>query len=116
MFFHLFPEAEQEDLTQRIHALMSKKPGSMIFGVHSGTPDGLEGSYPNPRGSMRYLHSPQSFKILWERTFGADKIDVDCSFGLADWNWDEEERKVMNSSEAVGPPPGWLTWTVKLIA
>jgi hypothetical protein len=115
-FFHLFPQAEQEDLVVRIHALMSKKPGSFIFGSQSAKDDGAEGNYPNPRGETRYLHSPRSFRALWEKAFGTDKVEIECLYGPSEWIWDEEESKAMNFAPGEEPRHGWLTWMVKVIS
>lgn len=70
--FHLFDEPMQADLAKRLTALLSDKPGSLIFGQHGGldkkgfTPT----TYPVTR--ERFLHGPESFIDLFQE-LGFDK-------------------------------------------
>jgi hypothetical protein len=111
-FFHLFTLDLQIDLAKRIHALLSKKPGSMILGTNGG--EVKAGQTLNPRGQVRYAHNPESFKKLWNDVFGADKIEVDCVYEEVEWKWDEEEAKIMQLEQ--GKSHGRLVWRVKVIS
>ena len=62
-FFHLFNEEKQFELGKRLAALLDPRPGSTIFGTHSGTP--VEGQRPDPFTKM-FCHSPESWTQMWE--------------------------------------------------
>ncbi|KAG7093982.1 hypothetical protein E1B28_007612 [Marasmius oreades] len=92
--FHLFDEETQPRLIERLVALLSSRPGSMIFGQEVG----LERTGKLPfqiRERDVYCHSPESWKALWEGLFPG-KVEVEAVLestslpeeGLGLWlNW-----------------------------
>jgi hypothetical protein len=89
-FFHLFDEGTQKELARRIASLLSKEPGSIIFGSSAGEPDGKERVGINPRREQRYLHSPSSWKKLWETEILPGQVEVQAFHSEIEWNWGEE--------------------------
>ena len=65
-FFHLFDEEKQLNLARALAGLLSPEPGSMIFGVHIGSPE--KGFQPSISGRDHHLwcHSPESWTELWD--------------------------------------------------
>ena len=61
--FHLFSEERQLELAKRLAALLDPRPGSIIFGSHSGAPvkGGRHGFY-----SSMFCHSAESWTQIWE--------------------------------------------------
>ena len=61
--FHLFSEERQLELAKRLAALLDPRPGSIIFGSHSGAPvkGGRHGFY-----SSMFCHSAESWTQMWE--------------------------------------------------
>jgi len=74
-FFHLFGEELQSKLAHQMAGLISRQPGSIIFGVHGGLPT------PGFRNAQRgnWAHSPESWTELWEGILGKDKCKVTAS-------------------------------------
>jgi hypothetical protein len=66
-FFHLFDEEKQLHLARALAGLLSPEPGSMIFGVHIGTPEkkGFEPSLTR-KDHRLWCHSPESWTELWD--------------------------------------------------
>jgi len=62
-FFHLFNEAQQFELAQKMASLLSPQAGSVIFGVHRGQLQ--KGTRINSRGQNAFAHSPTSWEELW---------------------------------------------------
>ncbi|KAG5650637.1 hypothetical protein H0H81_011534, partial [Sphagnurus paluster] len=65
-FFHVFSEAEQLTIAQRLASLLAPTPGAVIFGEHASKPEA--GLYPHPMfvsGGM-FCHSPASWTALWD--------------------------------------------------
>lgn len=62
-FFHLFNKEQQLELGKRLAALLDSRPGSIIFGSHSGTP--IRGQRPDPF-TKKFCHSPESWTQMWE--------------------------------------------------
>ncbi|THV02798.1 hypothetical protein K435DRAFT_652479 [Dendrothele bispora CBS 962.96] len=75
--FHLFDAPQQRLLARKLVTLLSLTAGSVIFGMQQG--NYVEGEVVNPRQERVYLHSPDSWKELWEGLFpkGTVRIDVD---------------------------------------
>ncbi|TFY68443.1 hypothetical protein EVJ58_g1016 [Rhodofomes roseus] len=70
MFFHLFDEAKQLALAQRLASLLSPVPGSLIFGRHfsadvKGVRDLLTTGDDTPGVSRLFCHSRESWTALW---------------------------------------------------
>ena len=66
-FFHLFDEEKQLHLARALAGLLSPEPGSMILGLHIGTPEkkGFEPSITR-RDHRLWCHSPESWTELWD--------------------------------------------------
>ena len=67
LLFHLFSEEKQLHLARALAGLLSPEPGSMIIGLHIGTPEkkGFEPS--NTLADQRiWCHSPESWTELWD--------------------------------------------------
>ncbi|TFK50836.1 hypothetical protein OE88DRAFT_1659936 [Heliocybe sulcata] len=76
-FFHLFDEAGQFELAQRMASLLSPQPGSIIFGSHRGLPQ--KGMRTNARGQQSFAHSPESWDELWNGSiFEKGRVRVDA--------------------------------------
>ncbi|EMD35921.1 hypothetical protein CERSUDRAFT_115828 [Gelatoporia subvermispora B] len=79
-FFHLFSEEEQYKLAQSLAGLLSPKPGSMIFGAHSGREvPGLRTEFaPKEPGKYMFCHSPESWAELWDgKIFRKNSVKVE---------------------------------------
>jgi len=83
LFFHLFDEGKQLELARRLAALLSPKPGSVIFGGHYGRPE--KGSRMedfgdgNPR--IHFWHSPDSWAEIWNgKVFKEGEVKVDLTW------------------------------------
>jgi hypothetical protein len=65
-FFHLFGEEKELYVARALAGLLSPEPGSVIFGLHVGSPD--KGFIPSPmHGDRRmFCHSPESWAQLWD--------------------------------------------------
>ncbi|KAF9266942.1 hypothetical protein L218DRAFT_758414 [Marasmius fiardii PR-910] len=72
--FHLFIEEKQVELALAISSLLSPRPGSLIFGVQFGfeTP----GLYHYR--STRYIHSPESWKKVWQSVFPEGSVKIEA--------------------------------------
>lgn len=73
--FHLFNEEKQFELGKRLAVLLDPRPGSIIFGSHSGMP--VKGQ---SRGVLpkRFCHSPGSWTRMWEeQIFKKGQVKVD---------------------------------------
>ncbi|POW06700.1 hypothetical protein PSHT_10276 [Puccinia striiformis] len=67
--FHLFDEARQKTLAERCALLLSDEPGSAIFGMQMG-------GYTKGFESKVFVHSPESWRELWDSIFGPNKVKV----------------------------------------
>ncbi|KAA1075385.1 hypothetical protein PGT21_034581 [Puccinia graminis f. sp. tritici] len=68
--FHFFDEAGQRKLAERCALLLSDEAGSTIFGMHiGGVKKGLE-------SHKMYVHSPETWKELWESIFAPRKVKL----------------------------------------
>ena len=65
-FFHLFDEEKQLHVARALAGLLSQEPGSVIFGMHVGSPE--KGIIPSPIPGELYMfcHSPESWTELWD--------------------------------------------------
>ncbi|TDL28239.1 hypothetical protein BD410DRAFT_782211 [Rickenella mellea] len=63
-FFHLFNEAQQLIVAQRLASLLSPEPGSMIFGQHGGVKD--KGPFTSFDGVTTFNHSIESWREMWD--------------------------------------------------
>ncbi|KZT53672.1 hypothetical protein CALCODRAFT_500807 [Calocera cornea HHB12733] len=97
-FFHLFDEEHQEKLAYLTGSLLSKKPGSLIFGSHGGL---VTPGVRNERGA--WGHSPESWTELWETVLGKGKCEVKAE--LRNWRGRAGDR-VQNHA---------LVWSVTII-
>ncbi|TFK75136.1 hypothetical protein BDN72DRAFT_559671 [Pluteus cervinus] len=74
-FFHLFDEANQFELAERVASLLSPLPGSILFGSHAGIP--VAGIRQHPFGVGMFCHSPESWTELWDgKIFEKGTVDV----------------------------------------
>ncbi|KAF9266941.1 hypothetical protein L218DRAFT_956033 [Marasmius fiardii PR-910] len=68
--FHLFDEEKQVELAKAISSLLYPRSGSMIFGIQLGQEVAGVRELKHPdntnRQSQRFLHSPESWKELWD--------------------------------------------------
>jgi hypothetical protein len=62
-FFHLFNEEKQFELAKRLAALLDPRPGSIIFGSHTGVP--VKGQ-PSDIFPKMFCHSSESWTKMWE--------------------------------------------------
>lgn len=83
-FFHLFEEEGQLKAARALASLLSPEPGSMIIGDHIAAPEPK--SIINPRGEKIFLHSPDSWKALWDGTV-FEKGAVAVEVMLHDFDW-----------------------------
>jgi hypothetical protein len=94
-FFHLFDEAGQAELARKLGSLLSRKPGSTIYGAHRGRL--RAGRAEKTRIGDIYCHSPLSWTSLWqEQVFHESagisvQVDVDWRDGAED----KEQDRVM---------------------
>ncbi|THV02824.1 hypothetical protein K435DRAFT_748703 [Dendrothele bispora CBS 962.96] len=70
--FHLFREEPQRQLAKKFASLLSPVPGSVIFGLHRGSPEPREKT--NHRGETIFCHSPESFKRVWTGGEGEEGV------------------------------------------
>jgi hypothetical protein len=94
-FFHLFDEASQTQLARRLGSLLSRTPGSTIYGAHRGRP--TAGRVENSRIGDIYCHSPSSWTSLWQEKafpepFG---VSVQVNVQIRDKPDDQELDRVM---------------------
>jgi len=74
-FFHLFLEAEQEQIARALAGLLSPEPGSMLLGVHGA--QSTKGFWsPTGHDYRMFCHSCDSWKELWEEIFGKGNIQA----------------------------------------
>ncbi|THU82649.1 hypothetical protein K435DRAFT_831630 [Dendrothele bispora CBS 962.96] len=84
--FHLFNEADQNRLAERLAGLLSRSPGSMIFGTQTGrhekgyrtealSPPASHGGY---LGNNTFCHSVASWTEMWLGVFPAGTIRVEA--------------------------------------
>ncbi|KAJ7907966.1 hypothetical protein B0H13DRAFT_2233363 [Mycena leptocephala] len=102
--FHLFSEEEQLDLARSLAGLLAPLPGSIILGSHNGGPSKGVGRRFKSQGVGRpfmFLHSPESWRELWEGVFPRGTIKVEAELEESTW--------------VDGYDRGWLTWSVSRI-
>lgn len=107
-FFHLFGEEKQFELAERVASLLDPRPGSIIFGSHSGTPvkGKRQGSF---EGACS--HSPKSWTELWEeRVFEKGQVRVTATLVEVDV---VAERYDQIIPVMEGIKPYWLLWSVE---
>lgn len=64
--FDVLGEGEQVELGKRLAALLDPRPGSIIFGSHTGAPSGGQRNEMFPKIPC---HSPESWIQIWEEQF-----------------------------------------------
>ncbi|KAJ7637600.1 hypothetical protein DFH06DRAFT_1002399 [Mycena polygramma] len=62
--FHLFSEENQLLLARKLAALLTPRPGSIIFGCHGAQP--TKGYVPGTDGKRMFCHSPESWRAMWD--------------------------------------------------
>lgn len=78
-FFHLFTEEQQIDLARRLAGLLDPRPGSIIFGAHSGL--AKKGIFIGDFCPPTFCHSPESWCALWgEEVFPKGTVRVEARF------------------------------------
>lgn len=91
-FFHLFDEVGQTELARKLGSLLSRRPGSTIYGAHRGRL--TAGRAEKTRIGDIYCHSPLSWTSLWrEQVFPESsgisvQVDVDFRDGPEDQDLD----------------------------
>ncbi|KZV95797.1 hypothetical protein EXIGLDRAFT_734645 [Exidia glandulosa HHB12029] len=112
-FFHLFDEAKQVEVAKRCAALLSKEPGSLIFGTHGGA-----ASARAFEDRDAYAHSPESWATMWMK-----QVITDGSIAV-EARLIPREQLLQHSAEIVKEPQGpaapipdegWLEWVVRRI-
>ena len=104
-FFHLFNEDKQFELAKRVASLLDPSPGSIIFGVHGGTPVKGARKLFNVEG---FRHSPESWTELWEeQIFKEGQVKVTTS--LVEMGGDVE---TFGTALPQGEKRWWLFWSV----
>ncbi|KZT41365.1 hypothetical protein SISSUDRAFT_981979 [Sistotremastrum suecicum HHB10207 ss-3] len=84
-FFHLFNEEQQHVVAEKLAALLSPEPGSVIFGSHMGAFQ--KGDRLNGVGRAIFAHSEDSWKDLWDGDiFPKGKVEVSTSLKQVDRN------------------------------
>ncbi|KAG5650140.1 hypothetical protein H0H81_000555 [Sphagnurus paluster] len=92
LFFHLFTEAEQLIIAQRLASLLAPTPGAVIFGEHTGKPEA--GLYPHTlcASVAMFCHSPASWTALWDgEVFEKGTVRVECGLDEMYSNGGREE-------------------------
>ena len=105
-FFHLFDEEKQLNLARALAGLLSPEPGSMIFGVHIGSPE--KGFQPSISGRDHHLwcHSPESWTELWDGlVFEKDVVKVQSK--LVHW-----QRRNVEPDAPQNATVNILVWSV----
>lgn len=100
-FFHLFDEARQQELAERLATLLSPQPGSVIFGRHGGN---SEKGYSEQSTAVHRLfrHSPESWVELWDgQVFEKGMVKVEAKL-------EQIERPEVNGKSFAT----WLIWSV----
>ncbi|KAF5373310.1 hypothetical protein D9615_007401 [Tricholomella constricta] len=79
--FHLFDEARQLELAQRLATLLSPLPGSVIFGSHIGKPEkGWLRSDAGLDEPKLFCHSPETWQDLWDgQVFGKGTVHIEAT-------------------------------------
>ena len=107
-FFHIFNEEKQFELCKRLGALLDPRPGSIIFGSHSGMPVKGERS-----GTFRkaFSHSPESWTQVWEeQIFEKGQVKVNTVLEELNIALERRERAVPDQE---GTKAYWLFWSVE---
>lgn len=102
--FHLFSEEEQLDLARSLAGLLAPLPGSIILGSHMARHSkgvGRRFMCQGARQPFMFLHSPESWRELWEGVFPRGTIKVEAELEESTW--------------VDGYDRGWLTWSVSRI-
>ncbi|KZV95798.1 hypothetical protein EXIGLDRAFT_834083 [Exidia glandulosa HHB12029] len=113
-FFHLFDEEKQLEIAKRCAALLSKEPGSLIFGSHGGA---LTARPFADRDA--YAHSPESWKKMWEEEAVPDGSFV-VEAKVIPWAQVLRQdspviQKFLRGPDAPKPDEGWLEWVVRCV-
>ena len=116
LVFHLFTEDKQLELAQRLGALLSPLPGSMIFGLHVGLP--APGIHTRDYSGLQiFSHSPDSWRTLWEtKVFQKGSIEVDAKLVGPDpiRSSNEEPTEFYgNDTNEHWMAVDWMIWSVK---
>jgi len=100
-FFHLFDGPGQLQVARQLASLLSPLPGSIIFGGHVGS---LVKETIESHNHLKFLHSPESWKDLWEgQVFEKGEIRVDTHLVEVAHKSDEQA-----DAEEVY----WLAWSI----
>ena len=104
--FQLFGEEKQFELGKRLAGLLDSRPGSIIFGSHTG---GLvKGQRLDPFGKT-FCHSPETWTQMWEeQIFEKGQVKVNTVLKELDVN---ARGMVVPTGE--GTKFYWLSWSVE---
>ncbi|KAJ6577227.1 hypothetical protein B0H19DRAFT_1118752 [Mycena capillaripes] len=73
--FHLFSEENQLLLARKLAALLTPRPGSIIFGCHGAQP--TKGYVLGSAGKHMFCHSPETWREMWEgEVFERGRVQV----------------------------------------
>ncbi|KAA1470318.1 hypothetical protein DENSPDRAFT_683322 [Dentipellis sp. KUC8613] len=99
-FFHLFTEEKQVELARKFAGLLSREPGSIIFGNQLALAEkGWLEEKASGSGWKLFCHCPDSWKELWDgNVFPKGTVDVEASL----FNLDIMEK---NAEGGVGMTP-----------
>lgn len=108
--FHLFDEPDQSHLARALASLLYPFPGSIIFGVHLTKRE--KGDYPilTKYTFRKFCHSIESWKDMWEETFGPEKgvvkvearlVEIDSKVVKEVWGDEVGEMYRMNWSVCI---------------
>ena len=94
LFFHLFGQEKQLYVAHALAGLLSPEPGSVIFGLHLGSPEKGFVESPTRRDHQIFCHSPESWTQLWDGlVFGKGMVNVQAKLV-------QMERKESDESQA----------------
>ncbi|EIW85718.1 hypothetical protein CONPUDRAFT_48616 [Coniophora puteana RWD-64-598 SS2] len=112
-FFHLFSKDAQADLAARLAGLLSPKPGSIIFGTHTGQFEASFQPYgpPGPGQVQIFCHSPETWKELWDGVV-FPKGTVEVKAELEDATAYIRPDLAKEHTDSGGKGWWWLKWSV----
>ncbi|KAI0647278.1 hypothetical protein C8Q79DRAFT_617841 [Trametes meyenii] len=121
--FHLFTEGDQRRVARILVGLLSRRPGSIIFGRHRGlSRAGLNRAVPS--GISMFCHSPDSWSEMWTEVAGATPVHVEAK--LTDLGPSMSDKGVKGEGEELAWDPKcaqammdsarWLIWSVEVVS
>ncbi|KAH7101618.1 hypothetical protein BKA62DRAFT_743235 [Auriculariales sp. MPI-PUGE-AT-0066] len=96
-FFHLFGLDRQTEAARRCLALLSRQPGSIVFGSHIGSD-----TAGSSLGSLPHLQNVESWTAMWTEAAGDEALISD-----------PESYAGAKAARGNRPPMKWLVWSVR---